>query len=131
MRIICDLPRLSPEATVECCRILMEAQARVGLVCERDHGRPAPELYKSGVKFAPEPFKDGEHFDLPGFVVKRGWGDCDDLVIWRLIECYRHGELAASPAVVWPEGSRKYHARLRRADGTLEDPTLQVPKLKR
>jgi len=135
VRIICDLPQLSETATTAACIELMAAMARVGLICEQDHGRPAPGLYESvragKVVFAPEPYTDGDHFDLPGFVLKRGWGDCDDLVIWRLVECWRHGERNAKPAVVWREETRKYHARVRRGDGTLEDPTLQVPHLKR
>ncbi len=135
MRIILDLPKLSETATCAACIEVMSAMARVGLICERDHGRPAPDLYKAAkaglVVFAPEPFTDGDHFDLPGFVLQRGWADCDDLVIWRLIECLRHGERDAKPAVVWRKDTRSYHARLRRADGTLEDPTLQIPHLKR
>lgn len=103
---------------------------RVGLIAERDHGRPAPPLYGSGIGFHPEPFKDGEHFDLPGFALRRGWADCDDLVIWRCLELQRAGE-AAVPAGVWPKGMRRYHARVRRADGTIEDPSLQVRDLRK
>ena len=130
MRIIVDLPQLSEVATVAACCELMDAVARVGLICERAHGKPAPSLYGSGVEYAPEPFRDGEHFDLPGFCVRRGWADCDDLTLWRLMECWRSGEHGAKSAGVWREDTRKFHARLRRADGTIEDPTLSVPHLK-
>ena len=44
---------------------------------------PAAKMIKAGkVVWKPEPPGD-EHFDLPGTIIGRGWGDCDDLAPWR------------------------------------------------
>lgn len=49
-----------------------------------------PSLYHSGVRFAYEPnHGDGhEEFATPPDVYARGWGDCDDLIVYRLAEQY-------------------------------------------
>ena len=42
----------------------------------------APSLtdaIRGGLRWRPEPFMDGEHFDLAATAHRRGWGDCDDL----------------------------------------------------
>ena len=48
-----------------------------------------PSLYQSGVVFRYEPnHGDGEEeFAQPPDVFARQWGDCDDLVVYRLAEC--------------------------------------------
>lgn len=47
-----------------------------------------PPLYESGIRFAYEPnHGDGhEEFAQPPDVYARGWGDCDDLVVYRCAE---------------------------------------------
>ena len=127
MRIIIDLPPLSEEATTRACIELMDSVARVGLICEEELGE-APSLYDSGVKFAQEPFTDGEHFDLPWLCIRRGWMDCDDAAIWRNMELWRAGEHAAGSRVIWPEGTRRYHAQNRRGDNTVEDATQIIER---
>lgn len=124
MRVIVEIPTLNEEHTVEALVTLLDAVARVGLIVEKELG-PAPELYSSGVRFQPEPFDDGEHFDLPWAVLERGWGDCDDLTIWRRMELARRGE-ATKARVVWREDTRRYHAQIRREDGSWEDPSLML-----
>ena len=52
-----------------------EAQLARGLPTAR-------EGIARGVRWKPEPPGD-EHFDLGGTVLKRGWGDCDDLAPWH------------------------------------------------
>lgn len=49
-----------------------------------------PPLYRSGVRFAYEPAHGSgeEDFAAPPVTYERQWGDCDDLVYWRLAELY-------------------------------------------
>lgn len=126
MRIVIEIPRLSEERTTFACTLLMDALVVIGLEAEKELGR-VPPLYRSGVVFRPEPFTDGEHFDLPWIVIARGWGDCDDLSIWRRIELARKGEATLS-RVVWRPDTRRYHAQVRRSDGTWEDPSLMLKR---
>ena len=52
-------------------------------------------------------------------VLARGWGDCDDLIGYRVSELLAQGE-AATVNCIW-DGVRM-HVRVRRASGDLEDP---------
>jgi hypothetical protein len=48
---------------------------------------PVPPLYKTKVIYQREPPEwNSEHFDAIPVVLQRGWGDCDDLVSWRIAE---------------------------------------------
>jgi hypothetical protein len=87
--------------------------------------RPLPPLYSSGVRYAPEPGLGSgeEEWADPWTVARRGWGDCDDLVAWRVAELLLAGE-AAGVNCIWT--GQRYHVRVRRANGSLEDPSLQL-----
>jgi hypothetical protein len=82
-----------------------------------------PPLYESGVRFAYEPQHGTglEMFDLPLVVYQRQWGDCDDLVIWRIAELVATGERATCRAIFVGE---QLHVLVRRRNGTLEDPAV-------
>lgn len=83
---------------------------------------PVPPLYEAGIKYRLEP-NSGEGWEEwadPWSVARRGWGDCDDLVMYRVAELLQGGE-DASINVIW-DGTR-YHVRVRRADGSVEDPS--------
>lgn len=83
---------------------------------------PVPPLYDSGVRYQREP-NSGEGWEEwadPWSVSSRGWGDCDDLVMYRVAELLAAGE-AAGINVIW-DGYR-YHVRVRRADQSIEDPS--------
>jgi len=102
-------------------RDILQAQAE-GVARELLLGRELPPLYSSGVRYKPEPNRGTgvELFDDPWTVWHRGWGDCDDLVIWRC------GEILARlvPAgIVCKFRSPRYHVAVRKADGSLEDPS--------
>jgi hypothetical protein len=73
------------------------------------------------VKWKPEPFTDGEHFDLAPVVLGRGWGDCDDLAPWLAAQLRMEGEVARAIAV--KSGSQRYHAVVEREDGQILDPS--------
>lgn len=82
-----------------------------------------PMLYESGVDFVlPSSHGGGsEYFALPPVVYAKRTGDCDQLVIWRLIELQAHGEPSARCKADWM--GHAVHVRIRRADGRIEDPS--------
>jgi len=89
---------------------------------QRNPGR-LPPLRESGIRWEPEKFPGWEEWAPPPLVYARGFGDCDDIVLWRLAELLAAGE-KAHPQVLrdWQDGVR-YHVAIRRADGSEEDPS--------
>lgn len=96
-------------------------------------GWALPPLYSSGVRFELEAGHGTGHelFDLPPTVYRRGHGDCDDLVIWRLLELWQGiptSELATLIAAdrvarcrcEWH--GRNLHVSIRMPNGSTEDP---------
>lgn len=80
-------------------------------------------LIKAGrVKWRPEPPGD-EHFDLASTVVGRGWGDCDDLAPAYAGQLRATGRDPEARAFVRRSGPTRWHALVRRGDGTVEDPS--------
>lgn len=88
-------------------------------VLERD-GRPLPRLYDSPIRYR-QPGKLTWHtvadlYDL-------GWGDCKDLVAVRCAELRVYDGEPAMPLVYETRRRGRWHAVLRRADGSIEDPS--------
>lgn len=91
-----------------------------------------PLLYESEVRYGREPnaFQYEEFADIPT-VLKRGWGDCDDLVAWRCAEIAQREKRPAAPLIYWRrhlgDDGRKYtvwHVQVRRLDTKeVEDPS--------
>lgn len=113
---------------------ILDAQVAANRIYLTLHPR-TPPIYRSGVRYENEPnyrFEgDGvEEFALIPIVLKRGWGDCDDLAPWRVSELQQGGE-AAKIRIQWkrqtlPDGTKgpKYfHIVVRRANGDIEDPS--------
>jgi len=85
---------------------------RVSIRNARAKGQPLPRLYESGVKYEPEPWPKGvEEFADYVTVLRRGWGDCDDLCAARTAELLEDGE---------PADCRVYWRRLCQC-GTWDD----------
>jgi len=84
-------------------------------------GTDLPALYDSGVRYQAEGL-GAEEWQRADQVFARGRGDCEDLASWRVAELQLAGELDATVDVV-QTGPRKFHAVVRRADGTQEDPS--------
>jgi hypothetical protein len=97
-----------------------------------------PSLYASGVVY------QAEHIDPPTCeaaeracfftddwldlvrAIQRGSADCEDLVCWRVAELReREHEAGAAPLVRHYEagGTSYFHFLVRRADGSIEDPS--------
>lgn len=82
------------------------------------------ELIKRGrVKWKPEPFKDGEHFDLISQFKDRGWADCDDLGPALAAELRATGRDAGARSVVMRSGPKTWHAVTELSDGRILDPS--------
>jgi hypothetical protein len=80
-----------------------------------------PHLYRSGVVYE---FNRDRWQDIPSCLMRKT-GDCKDLSAW-LIAWYReHGEPEASPDVTvrTERDMTIYHIRVRRKDGSIEDPS--------
>lgn len=82
-----------------------------------------PPLYEAGVVYARE--EPGvETLAVPSLVYERGEGDCAHLALWRLAELRNAGEQAEFHfKAVRKSKPRLFHVLVRRADGTLEDPS--------
>lgn len=77
-------------------------------------------------RWKPEPPGD-EHFDLGSTVLRRGWGDCDDLAPWHAASLRADGTDPNATAIVIPSASGvpgRWHAVVKRSSGAIEDPSL-------
>jgi hypothetical protein len=84
-----------------------------------------PPLYTSGIRYQSDP---GEQWQLPAQTALAGAGDCEDLALYRAHELRtRRGEDAR--VKVYRSNPRTLHAIVRRADGTLEDPSRALGML--
>lgn len=89
-----------------------------------------PALYESGIRYEEEPAgQPYEDFSAVPVVLARGWGDCDDLVSWRIAELRNGGE-NAKVRLKWAydpiRGARMYHVLVRRSNGQVEDPSKRL-----
>lgn len=75
------------------------------------------------VKWKPEPFRDGEHFDLIDTVQKRGWGDCDDLSPALSAELRHKGIDEGARSIARKSGPKRWHVVTELSDGTIVDPS--------
>ena len=79
-----------------------------------------PPLYKSGLVYRPEEVGH-EEWQNAVELLRSGEGDCEDLAAYRAAELRMQGEPATVAIVRTRRGT--YHAVVRRADGTTEDPS--------
>lgn len=105
------------DAALECVTRTVEGLVRNGVVPPA-----AGEIKKGRVKWKPEPPGD-EHFDLPSTVIRRGWGDCDDLAPWHAGSLRAGGIDPDARAIVKRSGPKRWHALVQRGDGSIEDPS--------
>lgn len=94
-----------------------------GLVRSGSVPPAAGEIKAKRVFWKPEPPGD-EHFDLPHTIIKRGWGDCDDLAPWHAGSLRAAGIDPGARAFVKRSGPKRWHALVKRSDGSIEDPSL-------
>jgi len=81
------------------------------------------ELIEQGAKWQPEKPGD-EHFDHGALIAQRGHGDCDDWAPLHAATLRATGEDPGAQAVVKKSGPKRWHAIVKRSDGTEDDPSL-------
>lgn len=101
---------------------LVELNARYLLAHPR-----TPALYRSCVRYAPDPIERGKRIELWRTVPKvleAGDGDCEDLASWRVAELLVRKRLAW-PVFRWgyKNGDTHYHILVGRPGGHREDPS--------
>jgi len=103
---------------------VLDALVLVNQLYLRTHD--VPPLYQSGVRYKNEPEGSTEEFAAIPAIIKRGWGDCDDLAPWRVSELRNAGE-RAKIRIQWKRskrtGRKLFHIVVRRANGAIEDPS--------
>lgn len=108
---------------------ILEAMVKVDQLYLATHR--VPPLYQSGVVYQDEPWKGFEDFAPVPTILKRGWGDCDDLSPWRVAE-YRNAGKKASIRIQWKKhrNGKLFHVLLRRPFVTSEfDPSyMWIPR---
>jgi len=103
---------------------LLEATTRAGQrQIERGEAPDVRAAIKRGLRWRPERFVDGEHFDLPVEANARGWGDCDDLAPWLAASLRASGEDPRAEAVASKSGPTRWHVRVKRGNGEIQDPS--------
>src|SRR5437899_3720477 len=87
----------------------LEAVTRLDEHMIRSGSVPTFDAAHTQVKWRPENMGD-EHFDHAETVLKRGWGDCDDLAPWKAATLRATGEDPGAVARVVPTGPNTFHA---------------------
>lgn len=128
MRCVIECPQ-NGRALARPFQLLLNAAGEMTAAAFKE--RPLPSLYTSHVRYQPEPdLPPGqpitEFFDSPYTCWIRGYGDCDDLVIWRMAELIAAG-IPAHARILRLKGTSRYHCQVTLDDGsgTIEDPCLQ------
>lgn len=102
----------------------LEAVTRANEAMIADGAAPtSDELLRRGARWAPEPFTDGEHFDLASTIAKRGVGDCDDWAPAHAATLRASGVDPGARAIVRATRPGRWHAVVLRSDGSIEDPS--------
>lgn len=116
MRVVADIPT-DGESLERMLEGLIEASRKQW----REHPDWRP-LYETQIRYQ-RPKPGIEKLQTSGETRAAGHGDCDRLVVDRVAELReRRGEEGAC-AYVYQTGPTTWHAVVRRADGTLEDPS--------
>ncbi len=104
---------------------LVESLALTDLLWIQYNGAPVPSIYKSGVRYQSScwPRVECPWKDIPR-LLETGFGDCKDLVAWRLAEL-RFGNVIALPHLQVRERKQGtvFHVLIKHSDGSLEDPS--------
>lgn len=84
--------------------------------------RPYPPLYRSGVRYVPEPYGQ-ENWQIPSVTLQLRGGDCEDLAAWRAAELVVSGADPRARAVVKIVRPGLMHCIVLRGSGRREDPS--------
>jgi len=99
---------------VQASQLLVEA----GLV-------PPDPLDVPGIEYRMEPPGE-EDWKLAVNVIRDGWGDCEDLAMWRAGGMRATGQDPGAKVVVVQTGEHKLQAVVQLSDGSLSDPSKDL-----
>lgn len=124
MRINVAIPEAHVDAPV--LDAALEAVTRLNeSMLERNEIPTFEKALQYGIKWKPEPPGD-EHFDHGHEVMKRKWGDCDDLAPLHAASLRHTGVDPEARAIVYQSGPKRWHAVVQRSDGTIDDPSRRA-----
>ena len=123
MRINVAVPESHVSAPV--LNAALEATTRLNESLLKSGEVPLFDEVRNAIRWKPEPPGD-EHFDHAGVVVGRKWGDCDDMAPFAAATMRHTGEDPGARAVVVRSGPERWHAIVKRSDGTYRDPSRET-----
>lgn len=143
MQVCTYLPReLPPLARLRAARAILRGV--VGVDVELIRAGLVPPLYSADVRWQREPRNGHEEFADALTVVRRGWGDCDDLAPWLVADhivamqraiaagTLRPGRYKIPSLRLFRRGrTNLVHVLVRLPDGQLEDPSRLLGMLQR
>jgi hypothetical protein len=115
--------QLSVPSSADALGAALEGLVRLDLVLLKEAQGRIPLLYEAGVRYVREA-RGHEHWRHIGEVLRAKQGDCEDLAAWRAAELRAQGEPAR--AIATPSGPGRWHAVVKRADGSIEDPSRKL-----
>lgn len=130
MFVVTKLPGSGTDLSVSLSFIILGLAEAWSLELRRN---PIPDFYSCDIRYQPEPGDSlAEEWVDPYTCYERGYGDCDDMVIWRLAEIFakskydpRNGRhnIPAWPAIYAHDDGERYHVAIKhRGLKELEDP---------
>jgi hypothetical protein len=124
LRIRYALPARTVSGPVLNAALETSVRANQALLEDDDTLRLPSEAISAGdIRWRPEPFRDGEHFDLLPEILKRGWGDCDDIAPAIAAELRALGRDPGARSVAKKSGPNRWHAVVQLSDGRIWDPS--------
>jgi hypothetical protein len=123
MRINVAVPE--PHVSAPVLDAALEGVTRLNEALIREGAVPPFDDVKHRLRWKPEPPGE-EHFDHAGVVLRRGWGDCDDMAPYQAASLRVTGEDPGARAQVRKSGPKRWHALVRRSDGSIDDPSIET-----
>lgn len=123
MRIVIDTPEGDDETEAELVRGILEGAIYGAAPSFRR--MQLPRLAESGIIFQEDPeYGTGiERFNLPWETLAKGWGDCNDLIVYRGCELIVYDRCKPTVRCLWL--AENLHVQLRRRRGAKpEDPSI-------
>lgn len=123
MRVAVAIPEAHVKAPV--LNAALEATTRLNESLIEEGEVPLFDTVRGQIRWKPEPPGD-EHFDHAGVVLGRKWGDCDDMAPYAAASMRATGEDPGATAVVVKSGPKRWHAIVKRSDGSIRDPSRET-----
>ena len=103
----------------------LEGVTRLDEALIREGAVPPFDKVKHRLRWKPEPPGE-EHFDHAGVVLRRGWGDCDDMGPYKAASLRVTGVDPGARAAVRKSGPKRWHVVVKRSDGSIDDPSIET-----